>query len=183
MSSSNSNSMEKELCYYLRHNPMSINLNMTVDGWVNLQELCTCTQGKFSPHVVKDIVHRDIKRYELNSNNTCVRALHGHSLPWVDLKMQNIVPPEFLYHGTSAKFMESINETGLLKMSRNFVHMTENFDLAFDTGLRHTNKDKNNVVVLRIDSKGMQKDGYKFCKTNKEVWLTLHVPAKYISII
>ena len=72
-------------------------------------------------------------------------ALYGHSVP-VDLGLKCKVPPVQLYHGTSTKASIDILEYGILPMSRNFVHLTDDKDIAIEVGRHHGNQ---TAVVLR----------------------------------
>ena len=40
------------------------------------------------------------------------------------------MPPDVLYHGTARRFLESINENGLLPQSRQYVHLSQDNETA-----------------------------------------------------
>jgi len=82
------------------------------------------------------------------------------------------------YYGTATRFLPSIKEKGILKMSRNYVQLSENFDIAMEVGKRH-----GKPVVLAVDTKTMCEDGIKFYLSNNNVWLTEFVDSKYILAI
>ena len=63
-------------------------------------------------------------------------------------------------------------------MSRNYVQLSENFDIAMEVGKRH-----GKPVVLSVDTKTMREDGVKFYLSNNNVWLTEFVDIKYILAI
>lgn len=95
----------------------------------------------------------------------------------VDLGYQPAMPPDVLYHGTAIHNLDSIFEKGLLKGKRHHVHMSTNKETMLRVGMWH-----GKPVLLTIDAAQMHKDGYKFFVTGNDVWLTNHVPAKYITI-
>jgi putative RNA 2'-phosphotransferase len=83
-----------------------------------------------------------------------------------------------LFHGTATRFLDSIREKGILKMSRNYVQLSEKIDTAMEVGGRH-----GKPVVLGVDTKTMREDGIKFYLSNNNVWLTEFVDSKYILAI
>lgn len=160
----------KQLAYLLRHDR---DYNFEIGGWRDLADLCQL--HSFTPEEVIYIVSNDNKgRFEFNSDKTKVRALYGHSVK-VDLLLSKQEPPLRLYHGTALKYIDSIRNYGLKSKSRQYVHLTENRDLAIMTGSRH-----GQAVLLEINSLAMFNDGYNFYHTNNGTWLTAEVPVQYI---
>ena len=121
-----------------------------------------------------DIVETDEKkRYEIQGQ--FIRANQGHSVE-VDLELQRLTPPTFLLHGSYTGVHARILRAGIKKMSRNYVHLTENMDTAFETGSRH-----GEPVVFLVNAMQMYYDGYKFFLSKNNVWLTDYVPPQYIN--
>ena len=56
--------------------------------------------------------------------------------------------------------MHSIEQEGLLPMSRLYVHLSNDMDTAKIVGARH-----GKVVIFQINSKEMHEDGYEFFKS------------------
>lgn len=163
----------RKLSYLLRHD---CNYCYEADGWRLVSDLVD--NHSFSLEEIGQIVHHDTKgRFELNDDKSKVRALYGHSVK-VDLALSNDTPPEFLYHGTAVKYISSIENLGLLPRSRQYVHLTDNIEMAVRTGLRH-----GEPVILKISSLMMSRDGFLFHHLNNGVWLTKEVPIKYLEII
>lgn len=117
------------------------------------------------------------QRYSFNSDRTLIHANQGHSIS-VDVELLEQKPPEFLYHGTASRFMESIRKKGLKSMSRLYVHLSKDIEVAREVGKRH-----GNPVVLKIHSGKMDRDGYKFYFSKNGVWLTKKVDMKYFEEI
>ena len=65
-------------------------------------------------------------------------------------------------------------------MTRDFVHLSKDIETAENVGMRYA-KNKNKLIVLLVDTKKMLADGYKFYVAENGVWLTDHVPPKYIT--
>jgi len=84
-------------------------------------------------------------------------------------------PPEYLYHGTGQKYVESIDRTGLIPKSRLYVHLSADMETAVKVGSRH-----GKPVVYRVLSGQMQKDGYVFYRSVNGVWLTKEVSVNYL---
>ena len=103
-----------------------------------------------------------------------IRANQGHSIP-VDVELEELAPPEFLYHGTSEKFSASIKLQGLLKKSRLYVHLSSDVETAEKVGRRH-----GVPKIFLVESGKMFRDGYKFFCSVNGVWLTEHVPMIYL---
>ena len=119
----------------------------------------------------------DKQRFEFNADRTRIRARQGHSVA-VDLGYEAAIPPAVLYHGTATRFLESILAQGLIKCDRQHVHLSTNQDTMLAVGMRH-----GKPVLLSIDAQQMHADGHKFFLTGNQVWLTAHVPAKYLMVI
>ena len=171
----------KTLSYILRHHPEAFNVHMDSHGWVNVDELLSQMRkrGRIIDHEILERIVRenDKKRYSYNENKTKIRANQGHSIP-VDLELLPVTPPDTLYHGTAEKFLESIFQKGIMKMSRNHVHLSVDTETSFDVGSRH-----GNPVVLEIDSKRMYDYVLYFYLSENKRWLCEYVPVKYISAV
>lgn len=170
--------MSKFIAYILRHNPSAIGVALDVHGWARVDELIygiNKTGRRIDFGTLCSIVENDGKRrFSFNEEKTKVRANQGHSIAVV-LQMTERVPPDILYHGTAEKYMESIRQFGLVKKSRNFVHLSKDKETAAKVGARH-----GKAVVLAIDTKSMVRDGFIFYLSANGIWQTDNVPYKYI---
>jgi putative RNA 2'-phosphotransferase len=104
-----------------------------------------------------------------------IRANQGQSIQ-VDLGLDPVVPPEFLYHGTATRFMASIRNQGLKPSGRHHVHLSPDHATAVKVGSRH-----GVPVVLRVEAGRMHADGAVFYRSENGVWLTDYVAPKYFS--
>ena len=119
---------------------------------------------------------RDKKRFTFSPDRTKIRASQGHSLS-VDLALEPVVPPEFLYHGTVDKFINQIKQQGLQKMDRQHVHLSSDQETAEKVGGR-----RGKPVILIIMASEMHKAGFPFYISHNGVWLCDAVPAQYIQL-
>ncbi|CAL2095746.1 RNA 2'-phosphotransferase [Tenacibaculum sp. 190524A02b] len=179
MNEKDKKNLSKFLSLILRHQPETIQLTLDTNGWANVEELIHKAKQKrkiFSFDDLKEIVAtNDKQRFTFNDNQTKIRANQGHSIQSINLNLTPITPPPFLYHGTVAKFMDSIRENGLQKMSRQHVHLSTNIETATKVGSR-----RGKPIILTVKSGAMFQEGYDFYKSENNVWLTPHVPVKFI---
>ena len=172
--------LSRFLCFVLRHHPEEIDLKLDSKGWANTQELIkkVNTKRKIDLKTLEYIVQNDQKgRYSFNEDKTKIRVNYGHSIP-VDPDYEIASPETVLYHGTATRFLESIFKSGILSKGRNLVHLSKDIETAKIVGARH-----GKPIVLEINTKNMERDGYKFYKSMNGIWLTDEVPVKYISIV
>jgi len=71
--------------------------------------------------------------------------------------------------------MDAILDKGLLKMSRQHVHLSTNRDTAISVGSR-----RGKPVILTVRSGEMYKNGCSFFLSENGVWLTEAVLPEYI---
>ena len=168
----------KFLSYVLRHHPELINLNLDENGWANVDELIiksTNDSQGFTFEELNEIVEtNDKKRFIFNEDKTRIRANQGHSVD-INLALIPQQPPEFLYHGTAQRNIESILEKGIEKRSRQHVHLSQDKETATKVGMRH-----GKPIILTINTQKMFEDGLKFYLSENNVWLTDFVDAIYI---
>ena len=165
----------RRLAFLLRHDKEGF-MAGKIDGfgWREVRELCS-SEG-FTEDILEEIVKTDAKgRYEFSPDHTKIRAVQGHSIP-VDVDLTEFQPPDILYHGTSSRFLESIQESGLKKGTRLYVHLSKDRDTAMNVGMRHGGQ----PAILEINTGRMYKDGIKFFQSKNGVWLVDNVPSKYI---
>src|SRR4051812_12068057 len=106
--------ISKQLSYILRHNPDSVNLHLDQAGWAMTQELLTAANLKME-ELESVVTTNDKKRFEFNEDKTQIRASQGHSIE-VELEYEPKQPPDILYHGTTAAFVNGIMSDGIKKM-------------------------------------------------------------------
>ena len=167
-----------KMSWLLRHcqTPQYIELN---GGWADIKTILSVLKERYPDvtlETIKQIVADDEKgRYSFDTTGTKIRANQGHSIPDVVIEMESPEPPEYLYHGTASRFLNSIMSEGLKPMSRQFVHISPDYPTAVKVGSRH-----GKPVVYRVSSEQMHKAGFDFYKSVNGVWLAEKVPLQYI---
>jgi putative RNA 2'-phosphotransferase len=174
----NNKQFSKFLSLILRHRPEVIGIALDENGWANVEELLDNIKqsGKdVDLEQLKEVVaSNDKQRFTFDEKYQMIRANQGHSIP-VKLEMPAIQPPSILYHGTAKKNIPSILEKGILKGSRQHVHLSSDQDTAVKVGQRY-----GKPVVLKIKTGKMYAEGCLFFLSKNGVWLTDFVPSKYI---
>jgi putative RNA 2'-phosphotransferase len=171
--------ISKYLSKYLRHEPHNIGLQLDSQGWVKVDELLNaCRKYNFpiSKKELNEVVKtNDKQRFSFDDTGTRIRANQGHSIK-IDLDLEPRTPPDTLYHGTVAKFLVSIQQEGLKKMSRHHVHLSSDVETARKVGQR-----RGKPVILTINALKMHQDGYQFFLSDNGVWLVDSVPPEYFN--
>lgn len=172
--------LSRFLSLILRHKPEEIGLTLDNQGYLEVEKLLqgiNNTGRKIDKDILDEIVASDNKqRYSYNHDGTKIRANQGHSVK-VDLGLTKSKPPEFLYHGTVERFLDSISKQGLLRMGREYVHLSDNIETAKNVGTR-----RGKPIILVINAEEMYNDGLEFYLSENNVWLVENVPVKYISM-
>jgi len=163
----------------LRHEPSAGFLEVDEHGWANVDELIDAIrkvkEPAFDRAALDDVVATDNKqRFSYSEDGKLIRANQGHSIP-VDVELPVTEPPEYLLHGTGAKFTESIDRTGLDRRSRLYVHLSSDIETARAVGIRH-----GTPVIYRVKSGEMARDGFTFYRSVNGVWLVESVPVNYL---
>lgn len=167
--------VSKMLSYYLRHckEPLYIDLN---GGWADVGTMLKVLG--VTRRELDEIVSSDAKgRYSYDDTGMRIRANQGHSIPGVELNMESPEPPEYLYHGTATRFLDAILTEGLKPMSRQWVHISPDFETAVKVGKRH-----GKPVVLKIHARQFVSDGHELLRSDNGVWQAKAVSPEYISV-
>ena len=176
----NRKTLSKFISLILRHKPETIGITLDENGWASVDELIAGI-NKTRPidrDMLREIVAADEKqRYSFNEDETMIRANQGHSIS-VDVELEETAPPEYLFHGTAEKYAASIEREGLLPKGRLYVHISSDADTARKVGQRH-----GKPVVYRVHSGEMAEDGLVFYRSVNGIWLTKHVPVRYLERI
>lgn len=166
--------MSKFLSLILRHKPQIVGLELDEHGWADVEELIRRVKGLNLAKLEQIVAQDEKQRYSFSADRKLIRANQGHSIP-VDVELEELEPPEILYHGTCKSFGSSIIAQGLLKMSRLYVHLSSDVETAEKVGRR-----RGEPKIFVVESGKMFADGFKFYRSVNGVWLTEHVPAKYL---
>lgn len=177
----NEKKISQYLSFILRHKPEEIGLTINAEGWANIDELIDKSQPIDKTILTNEIIQKivqnsDKKRFQISIDKLNIRAIQGHSSPAINRTFIEYTPPQFLYHGTAQRFLESINSHGLIAKERHYVHLTANINTANSVGLRY-----GKPIILKIHALEMYDKGFTFLKTENDIWLINSVPIDFIS--
>jgi putative RNA 2'-phosphotransferase len=164
----------------LRHKPEELGITLDRQGWVEIDVLLDALRNKNQEITREELEYlvaiSDKQRFAIDELGEKIRANQGHSID-VDLGYESQTPPEYLYHGTNEESIDDILETGVQRMKRHAVHLSDNLDTAIKVGRR-----RGKLLILRVESGKMYEDGYTFYLSDNNVWLTNHIPIQYIKV-
>lgn len=170
--------ISKLISYWLRHDPQDGNLTLDDYGWADVDSLIKALGQKQLQLTKAELVELsatfDKIRWQFSDDGQRIRATHGHSVP-VLIFDEPTTPPDLLYHGSKVENKEAILSEGLRSMSRRFLHLSANRDMAVEVGQRH-----GKVIVFTIDAKQLHHNGHKFYNTSENVWLCDAIPADFV---
>jgi putative RNA 2'-phosphotransferase len=171
--------LSKFLSLVLRHQPQKYGLTLDDHGWAQIDDLIVVAIRAGVPltheSLQRVVTQNDKQRFAISADGRTIRARQGHSIT-VDLELVSLEPPAQLYHGTAERFVPSIHVQGLLRRSRQHVHLSPDMPTAIKVGQRH-----GKPVVLTVQSAAMHRDGYHFYQAENGVWLVDAVPVAYLS--
>jgi putative RNA 2'-phosphotransferase len=171
--------VSKLLSFGLRHRPDKLGLRLDAAGWAGVEhvlESLAARGEKLSVEELKQLVATsDKQRFAISEDGRSIRANQGHSIA-VDLGLVAREPPQRLYHGTVERFLERIRTEGLLRGSRTHVHLSIDESTARVVASRR----RGVPVILAVRAGEMHADGLAFFLSENGVWLTEHVPARYL---
>lgn len=174
------NDTSKFLSYVLRHEPQAIGLTLDSEGWADIAALidgAKCTGKTIDRDLIRQVVDTsDKKRFTISEDGLRIRAAQGHSTKAVAIMYPEKTPPEFLYHGTATRFLESILKEGLRSGERHHVHLSQDEQTAIIVGQRY-----GKPVVLKLEALRMHRQGFKFFLAENGVWLTDQVPPEFLT--
>lgn len=81
-----------------------------------------------------------------------------------------------LFHGTAKANLDAIPPEGIKPGHRQHVHLSADAT-AERVGQRH-----GQPVMLRVNAGAMHRDGHAFMQADNSVWLTAHVPSRYLGL-
>lgn len=168
--------LSKHMSYILRHNPSEVG-GLDTKGRTSMNKLAKALG--VSHDVVLHLIDTDSKgRFAFDGHN--VWAVQGHSIPNLKIDDELLTEvPEFFYHGTKARVMDSIMKQGLIPNGRTKVHLSAHKDTAVQVAERRAGTS----VILSIDAPAMLSEGFKFFRAKNGVILIDHVPSRFITEI
>jgi putative RNA 2'-phosphotransferase len=173
--------LSKRLSYILRHNPNRFNVLLNEEGYTSIDGILEAIHN--FPELI-DLKKEDLlylisnqtkTRFQISKDK--IKATYCHTVPI--LKKNPVKPPDILYHGTSPKSVKSIMKCGLLKMKRQYVHLSTDLETAIETGMRKVS----NPAIIKVYSRIALNEGVLFYKGSDKVWLSGDVLPDFLDII
>jgi putative RNA 2'-phosphotransferase len=173
--------ISKLLSLALRHEPAALGVTLDAAGWTEvsavLRGLAARGETLTEEELEELVATSDKQRFAVSPDGLLIRANQGHSVD-VDLGLPRREPPEVLFHGTVARFLEPIRQDGLLRRARTHVHLSTEVDTAQVVARRRAGES----VILRIRARAMHEAGHVFFMSANGVWLTEKVPPEFLDI-
>jgi len=170
----------KRLSRHLRHDPGGIGITLDSSGWVAVDTALDALRrhGLSLSRAQLDLIveTNNKRRFAFDVTGTRIRANQGHSVE-VDLGLTAVAPPDVLYHGTVAAFLDAILREGLRPMKRHAVHLSSTVETARTVSAR-----RGKPVILEVDAAAMSAGGHEFQVSANGVWLTAAVPPAYLTV-
>lgn len=168
----------KFLSLVLRHEPGRIGITLDSAGWTEVDALLAACAAHGHSITRAQLAHlvasSDKQRFALSPDGTRIRANQGHSVA-VELGLTPQPPPAILHHGTVAAALDGIRADGLQKRARHHVHLSADLSTATKVGSR-----RGRPLILTVRAGEMAAAGYLFFRSENGVWLTDHVPPRFI---
>jgi putative RNA 2'-phosphotransferase len=168
----------KFLSLILRHQPDKFGVVLDSAGWTDVGLLLEAMAKGGTPTTRDElgelVMTSDKQRFALSDDGTRIRANQGHSVE-IELGLAPLAPPDVLYHGTVAEFLDGIRAHGLIKGARHHVHLSADLDTAKKVGGR-----RGKPVILTVQAARMAAAGHSFWRSENGVWLAEHVPTEFI---
>jgi len=180
MSDRESNSLGRILALVLRHAPEKFNVEMDINGWVNVRELSdSISKQRRHYHWLRGwhfsaIANADEKgRYQVEGE--MIRATYGHSIELeLDLPTDDI--PEGLYWPCEEDQVETIMELGITAGDRKHVHLSKTISNAMEAGHVRISR----PAILEVDTLRAIAEGHIIWRAGKTVFLCEGMPPEFL---
>ena len=167
----------KFLSLVLRHKPEVAGLTLDANGWTTTSSVVAALRSRFDVFSHRDLEElvrdNDKQRFVIDGNR--IRANQGHSIE-IDLALEPKQPPTALYHGTKVSYLDSIMDIGLIKGSRQHVHLSPDIETATLVARRRSGRS----VIFVLDPILMM--DHEFYESANGVWLVDGVPPEVLDL-
>jgi putative RNA 2'-phosphotransferase len=182
MSDDELNSVGRILAGILRHFPEKFDLDMDLNGWVDIRDVEEEIRRRkrnlhwLRIHHIRAIADTDVKgRYQVENNR--IRATYGHS---VDVELDHSsddVPPSLFYPATQEE-VDMLLESGITPTDRRYVHLSKTFDDAYQAGVHRTEDPQ----ILEVDAAAALLADVYIGQAGPTVFVTRGIPHDFIEI-
>nr|XP_022322158.1 tRNA 2'-phosphotransferase 1-like isoform X1 [Crassostrea virginica] len=165
--------LSRFLAKILRHEAINRNLDVTEDGFVNVEDILELPEAsRKTEEDVRRIVKNDTKgRFSIRTKhgNLQIKATQGHSFKIPKLELKLVVhhtEVRCAIHGTRSRNWNSIKSEGISKMRREYIHFAQG-----ETGVKSGFPPYCDMAI-EIDVEKAMRDGIKFYISENDVVLT-----------
>ena len=167
------------MAFALRHDPARFDLELDDEGWTSFEDLIIAIRfARVEWSLLDESMIRaaiaDMDRFEIRDGR--IRAVYGHSIGLAKPPALGM-PPAHLFHGTASENIPSILQQGLLKMRRQFVHISTDYEWV--VGFL---RDKPAWTILAIATQPPLEAGVDFRKANHHVWLADFMDPRFLIV-
>jgi putative RNA 2'-phosphotransferase len=181
MSEEELNSLSRILAGVLRHFPEKFDLDMDLNGWVDMRDLSTAIKSRkrnlhwLRPHHLKALADTDTKgRYEVRDNQ--MRATYGHSVD-VELDHSSVDVPESLFYPATQEEVDILLENGITPTDRRYVHLSRTFEDAYNAGVHRTEDPQ----ILEVDAAAAMLADVYIGRAGPTVFVARGIPPDFVS--
>ena len=181
MSDKESDKLGRVLALVLRHAPEKFDVEMDINGWVDVNALCDGIKAQrrdferwLKPwHFEAVAITEEKGRYEVEGQR--IRATYGHSIEIeIDLPTDDI--PDSLFYPVDPDEVEDIIKLGIKGGDRRHVHLSKSVSKAHEAGRVRINSPS----IVEVDAIRAIADGIDIYRAGKLVFLTEGVPPQYL---
>ena len=183
MSTRERDSMARKLALVLRHAPEKFDLEMDINGWIDVREIVRKfkdgrrRQHWLRPHHLSAISETDPKgRYEVRGN--MMRATYGHTVE-IELDLPSTGIPDSLYYPCDPAEAENLLDLGISPGDRAHVHLSATIRSAAEAGRFH----HTDPTIIEVDTARMTASGETVWHAGVTVYLTDKVACDFLTIV
>ena len=183
MSTRERDSMARKLALVLRHAPEKFDLEMDINGWIDVREIVRKfkdgrrRQHWLRPHHLSAISETDPKgRYEVRGN--MMRATYGHTVE-IELDLPSTGIPDSLYYPCDPAEAENLLDLGISPGDRAHVHLSATIRSAAEAGRFH----HSDPTIIEVDTARMTASGETVWHAGVTVYLTDKVASDFLTIV
>jgi putative RNA 2'-phosphotransferase len=182
MSEEELNSVGRILAGVLRHFPEKFDLDMDLNGWVDIRDATEEIRRRkrnlhwLRIHHLKSIAETDPKgRYQVEDNR--IRASYGHSVD-VELDHPTDGVPNSLFYPSTQEEVDILLENGITPTDRRYVHLSMTYQDAYNAGVHRTEDPQ----ILEVDAIAALMADVYIGQAGPTVFVTRGVPPDFVEI-
>lgn len=167
--------VSRKLSSVLRHNAVSLGLQVRSDGCVSVEALLALPlmKGVTTDQLKRVVATNNKQRFAFDSTGDFIRANQGHSQTVAesiaDDEITRVItePLPVCVHGTYRSVAHIIQKEGLSRMQRDYIHLASGLAGQVVSGMRASSQ-----VLIYIDMAKAMADGIVFRESANGVILT-----------